>query len=184
MTLFVIGLIFILLFYSFEIFQPTEVLKFLSVTLSFLLFFLALFNVTYNTDWWAYEAAYQQDIFLNDIIFNFISDFFRNRGYDYTAVYKTYITIITIAIIFFASRFKASHTFIISSVFLIFMLMQISNQIRYYVSFTIYITSVYILLVRNNRIMFIILATLSVLFHFGIIPLYLFLAYYKNINFN
>jgi len=133
MTLFVIGLIFILLFYYFKIFQPTEVLKFLSVALSFLLFFLALFNVTYNTDWWAYEAAYQQDIFLNDIIFNFISDFFRNRGYDYTAVYKTYITIITIAIIFFASRFKASHTFIISSVFLIFNLMQISNQISYYI---------------------------------------------------
>ncbi len=182
MTLFVIGLIFISLFYYFKIFQPTEVLKFLSVALSFLLFFLALFNVTYNSDWWFYQSVYQQYIFKNYIIFNFISDFFRNRGYDYTAVYQTHITIITIAIIFFASRFKASHTFIISSVFLIFMLMQMSNQIRYYVSFTIYITSVYILLVRNNRLMFLVLASLSVLSHFGIIPLYLFLAYYYIIK--
>lgn len=179
---FLIGTILILFFYFFEIFRPFKVVKFISVSLSVLFFYILLFNVTYNTDWWAYQSGFEGVINIDDILFNIISDFFRNKGYDYFAVYKTQIAIMTVAFVYFASRFKSSNTFAISSIYLIFMLMQFSNQAPYFVAFSLYLVSLYSFIIQKSRLKFIILAFFSIISHFGIIPLYLFLVYYYIIK--
>ena len=136
------------------------------------------YNVTYNSDWDMYDAIFMGHTQSNDFLFNFISETFSAKGYDYSSVYKLHIFLIGVGFIYFASRNSYSNVFGIVTTYLLFQIVPVSNQIRYYVAFSFFLIAVYNLIVSRNRGLFIVFAFLSVLSHSAIFLMYPFLYFY------
>lgn len=181
MFLFLILLVTILLFYFFEIFRKNKIIKVVSPIFSILLFYLLLYNVTYNSDWDGYQFFYE-GASSGDILFDFLSPIFNNHGYEYRNLYQFYIILMGISFTYFASRFSLNNTFVIIIIYLVFMIVPLSNQISYYVAFALFLISTYQLIVLKNKIAFIVFCFISVISHNGIIPLYLFIAFFYLIK--
>jgi len=179
----IIAIIFIFLLYAFELFQSVKPIKIFSVLIGCFIFYALLFNVTDNNDWEIYKSVFDGYIQSNDFLFNFISDYFATRGYEYQVVYQFHILLMGICFVFFVTRFSSQNVFVVISLYLLFQLIPLSNQIRYFVAFSFFLISVYELVVSENKILFLLFATLSVLSHTGVILMYPFLYfYYKTSN--
>lgn len=157
--------------------------KFANVTFAAILFYLLLFNVTSNSDWQIYEHMFLVEN-QRDLLFYFITIFVKHLGYEYPVVYKIHITLIGCGLIFFISRFSKNYLLIILTIILMFFIVQISNQIRYYLAFALFINSIYFLIVQEKKKYFLLFAVLSILSHFSILLLYLFLFFYYKFNLN
>lgn len=172
-----IGFAFLYLFlvFYFEMYKQFSFVKFVSLLLGGSIFYVLLYNVTHNNDWDMYEAIYRGELEYGDLLFNFISQTFNDNGYDYQSVYKFHIFIIGVGIIYFASRNSYSNVFAIITTYLLFQLIPISNQIRYFVAFPFFLIAVYQLIVCKNKIIFIVLSVLSFLSHSAIFLMFPFL---------
>jgi hypothetical protein len=181
----IITTIFIFLLYGFELFKSVGIVKAFSVLLGFLIFYALLFTVTDNSDWEIYNSVFDGYRQSNDFIFNFICDFFSSHGYEYSAVYQFHILLMGIGFIYFISRFSIHGVFAVISIYLLLQLIPLSNQIRYFIAFPLFLISVYELIISKNKILFAIFTLLSFLSHAGIILMYPFLfIYYKTENEN
>ncbi len=145
-------------------------------------FYALLYNVTYNSDWDMYDAIFMGHTESNDFLFNFISQSFFSKGYDYSSVYKLHIFLISIGFFYFASRNTYSNVFGIITVYLLFQIVPVSNQIRYYVAFSFFLIAIYNLIVSKNRIVFFIFAILSFVSHSAILLMYPFIYIYYFTN--
>jgi len=175
---FFIAIILIVFTYIFEVFRYFTAGKIVSTFLGSFVFYLLLYNVTYNSDWDTYEAIYNGSKENSDFLFNLISEFYLARRYDYSFVYKTHILLMGTGFVYFASRFSYSNVFIVISTYLLFQLIPLSNQIRYYVAFAFFLISIYNLIVAKNKFGFAAFAILSLLSHAGTILMYPFLFFY------
>lgn len=178
---YILAFIFILLIYTFETFKGNVLIKVLSLLLGITIFYVLLYNVTYNSDWDAYYNTYYKVIERSDLLFNLISDIYLGWGYDYSSVYKLHVFLIGIGFFYFISRFSYSGIFGVISIYLLFQLIPVSNQIRYYVAFPLFLIAVYNLIVKQNKFNFVLFGILSVTSHLGILLMYPFIYfYYKN----
>jgi len=178
----IIVIVFLFLFYGFELFKSGIVLKLLSVLLGFIIFYVLLFYVTDNNDWESYTSIFNGYRQSRDFMFTLICDFFSSHGYDYSVVYQFHILLMGIVFIYFISRFTVKNVFTVISIYLLFQLIPLSNQIRYFIAFPFFLISAYELLILNNKILFALFALLSVLSHVGIILMYPFLIIYNHID--
>ncbi|MDO9254788.1 MAG: EpsG family protein [Bacteroidales bacterium] len=179
---YIVGFIIILQVYTFEIFKKNPLIKVLSLLLGSFVFYALLYNVTYNSDWDAYYNKYYQIAENSDILFNIISSFYLARGSDYSNVYHFHIVLIGIGFFYFASRFSYSGILTIISIYLLFQLVAVSNQIRYFVAFPLFLIAAYNLIVRQNKFFFFLWGILSVSSHLGIILMYPFIYFYYKIS--
>lgn len=183
MVLFIsITILYLALIYCFEIFQHYSINKMVSLLLGGFVFYLLLYNVTYNSDWDMYEAIFRGDTESGDFLFNFISQTFSGKGYDYESVYKLHIFIIGVGFIYFASRNSYSNVFGIIATYLLFQIVPVSNQIRYYVAFSFFLIAVYNLIVSKNKVLFLVFGILSLVSHSAIFLMYPFLYIYYTTN--
>lgn len=179
MILFIgLAVLYLAFIYCFEIFQDYSFSKITSLLLGGFVFYLLLYNVTYNSDWNMYDSIFMGHTQSNDFLFNLISSTFSDKGYDYSSVYKLHIFMIGFGIIYFVSRDSYSNVFGIITTYLLFQIVPVSNQIRYYVAFSFFLLAVYNLIVSRNRGLFIVFAFLSVLSHSTIFLMYPFLYFY------
>ena len=173
-----IAILFIFFIYSFEVFRNFTTAKLISTFGGALVFYLLLYNVTYNSDWDIYSTMFNNSASSNDFLFNFISKLFSARRLEYSSVYKFHIFLMGIGFIYFTSRFSYSSVFAVIITYLLFQLIPLSNQIRYYVAFSFYLISVYNLIVAKNVFGFTIFEVLSLLSHSGILLMYPFIYFY------
>lgn len=177
-----IAVFFIALVYVFEIFKDYSINKIFSLFLGVFVYYLLLYNVTYNSDWDMYESFFLGHAQSNDFLFNFISESFSARGYDYESVYKLHIVLMGFCFFYFANRNSYSNVFAIIATYLLFQLVPVSNQIRYFLAFSFFLTAVYNLIVARNRIVFLLFCILSLVSHSGIFLMYPFLYFYYFVN--
>ncbi len=173
-----ITVLYLAFIYSFELFKDYFFSKLTSLLLGIFIFYALLYNVTYNSDWNMYNAIFMGHTQSNDFLFNFISGTFSDKGYDYSSVYKLHIFLIGVGVIYFVSRNSYSNVFGIITTYLLFQIVPVSNQIRYYVAFFFFLIAVYNLIVSRNKGLFIVFAFLSVLSHSAIFLMYPFLYFY------
>lgn len=160
----------------------SKLLSLLSISLGALVFYLFLFNVTYNTDWDNYESIFYGSSDVNDFMFNYLSNIFYINRLDYSKLYQLHIVLMGLGFIYFASRFGYSAVLSVISIYLMFQLIPLSNQIRYYVAFAFFLIAAYNFIVSKKYIVFGIFAILSYLSHSGILSMYPFLYFYYVIN--
>lgn len=183
MILFIgIAVLYLAFIYGFELFQDYTASKTTSLLLGGFVFYLLLYNVTYNSDWDMYDAIFMGHTQSNDFLFNFISETFSAKGYDYSSVYKLHIFLIGVGFIYFASRNSYSNVFGIVTTYLLFQIVPVSNQIRYYVAFSFFLIAVYNLIVSKNKVLFVVFGLVSFLSHSAILLMYPFLYFYYTTN--
>jgi hypothetical protein len=136
-----------------------------------------LFNVTTNNDWDIYESMFKGDIISNDLLFEIVSDYFTSRGEDFQAVYKFHILLMSIGFFFFISKFSKHIVFVTISLYVLFQIIPLSNQIRYFVAFSFFLLSAYEFVVKKNYITFLLFALISVFSHRGILLMFPFLYF-------
>ncbi|MEA4839384.1 MAG: EpsG family protein [Bacteroidales bacterium] len=175
-------LLFVCLLYSFEIFKHYSITKIISAFLGIIIFYLLLFNVTYNHDWNQYTSIYNGYIKSKDLLFGLLSNLFSNLGYKYVYLYRFHIFCIGLGLIYFISRFSFSYVFSVLSIYLLFQVVPLSNQIRYFLAFSFFLISVYSLICKQNKLGFIFGLILAVASHMGILLMYPFLYFYYKID--
>ena len=153
-----------------------------SILFGALVFYLFLFNVTYNSDWDNYESMFYGSLESNDFLFNFLSNIFFLNRLDYSYLYQLHIVLMGLGFIYFVSRFNYSGVFSAISIYLIFQLIPLSNQIRFYVAFAFFLIAVYNFIITKNYLIFAVFATISYLSHSGILSMYPFLYLFYRIN--
>ncbi|PXY41989.1 hypothetical protein DMB65_05330 [Flavobacterium cheongpyeongense] len=177
-----ITFLYVIFIYWFEIFQYLLINKLASLCLGGIIFYLLLYNVTYNSDWDMYDAIYMGHTESSDFLFNFISKIFSEKGYDYSSVYKLHIFLIGVGFIYFASRNSFSNVFGIITTYLIFQIVPVSNQIRYYVAFSFFLIAIYNLIVLKNKLVFFVFGVLALISHSAIILMSPFIYFYYTNN--
>ena len=183
MTLILYSLVFILiLLYFFLGSGNKKLFNVLSALLGALVFYLFLFNVTYNSDWDNYESIFYGTSDVNDFLFNYLSNIFFVNRLDYSKLYQLHIVLMGLGFIYFASRFSYSAVFSIISIYLMFQLIPLSNQIRYYVAFSFFLIAAYNFIVTKNYIVFVVFAIISYLSHSGILSMYPFIYFFYAIK--
>ena len=175
---FSLAVLYLVFIYCFELFQDYSIIKTSSLLLGSIVFYILLYNVTYNSDWEMYEAIFRGETESNDFLFNFISQSFSDRGYDYVSVYKLHIFLMGVGFIYFASRNNYSNVFGVISTYLLFQIIPVSNQIRYYVAFPFFLIAIYNLIVSKNRVVFFVFGILSIISHSAILLMYPFIYIY------
>ena len=183
MILILYSLLFILILsYFFLSSGNKKLFNILSAFLGALVFYLFLFNVTNNTDWDNYESIFYGTSDVNDFLFNYLSNIFFMNKLDYSKLYQLHIILMGIGFIYFASRFSYSAVFSIISIYLMFQIIPLSNQIRYYVAFAFFLIAAYNFIITKNYIVFVVFATISYLSHSGVLSMFPFIYFFYSIK--
>ena len=177
-------LLFVCLLYSFEIFKNYSITKIISTFLGIFIFYFLLFNVTYNHDWNQYTSIYNDYLRSKDLLFGLLSSLFSSLGYEYVYLYRFHIFCIGFGLIYFISRFSFFYVFSAISIYLLFQIVPLCNQIRYFLAFSFFLISVYNLICKQNKLGFILGLILAIASHIGIFLMYPFLYFYYKIDTN
>ncbi|MFA9392679.1 MAG: EpsG family protein [Prolixibacteraceae bacterium] len=161
----------IILLYQIEVFSKLKTVKTFFLLLSILIFFVSLYYITNNSDWLIYEAMFHNNFTKSDILFNTLSEFYRGHGYSYISVYRVHIILIGLGFFYFLKSTNNRNFFVTILIYLIFQLVPISNQIRFYLAFSFFLVSIIQLYLKNNRTLYIIFTLLSLSSHLGILLL-------------
>ncbi|MBP1676324.1 MAG: hypothetical protein H6Q20_883 [Bacteroidetes bacterium] len=170
------------LLYYFNISRESPFLNIQSVALAVILFLVLFLEVTKNNDWINYTSVFNQKIESSDYLFGILSHFLRDYGYSFSFLYKIHIIIMAVLFVYFASRFRKSDTFIIICIYAILQFVPLSNQIRFYVAFALFLTASYELIVAKNKIIFGIFTCFSVMSHLTIILMFPFIFMFYRYN--
>lgn len=160
--------------------QDKIVATFFNLILILLSLFLTI-GITYNSDWNMYYYLFKLEHFKTDFMFTLLTKIFKGFGLTYEELFIFHIISIIFLFFFLITRFTRNYVY----VFLIYFLLDyvhFTNQIRYYIGFPIMIMGLYYLLHKKNYILGICLATLSILFHNGLVVLFLFIPSFLLIN--
>jgi hypothetical protein len=183
-ALITIVIVCILLTYIFEIFKQKYLVKFLILIIGVFLFLFLLFDVTSNSDWHVYESIYNGYTKSNDYLFNLMSELFSTKGYEYNILYQFHILLMGFGFVYFISRFSYSKVFTVITYYLLFQVVPLSNQIRYYVAFAFFLMAAYNLIIKKRIAIFVILAIISILSHSAILLMYPFIYLYYKVDHN
>jgi hypothetical protein len=145
--------------------------------LCFCLYWFVFGGITETTDWFGYEYIFENDEFPIDFTFRFLSSQIKLLGLNYIDLYQFHVFLTGALLIFFISRFT-SNIFFVSTFLILILFIPLANQIRFFLSLSLFINAVYFLCIKRNKFLFLFIGTLSVLTHIGIIPLLLFCKIY------
>jgi len=157
----------------FQRFKKNDNTIFLNSITGLVIFYISLLFITNNVDWEGYELMFEDLIVSQDLLFRVISDCFQKIGYNYTEVYRLHILLIGIFFLLFVSKFTEDRLFVLVSI-LIVLFVPLSNQIRYYLAFALFLGYSYYLIIKKRWFISIVFAILSILSHKGIILLLFF----------
>ena len=139
----------------------------------FIIFFL---RIRYSQDWDAYELMFDQ--YVNTDIFSlWIAQLCRTLGFGFVSFYQIHLSLAFLLYYVLISRFNRN-VFIIYLCLLLINYVQFANQLRYFISFPLFVYASYLLFCKNNKKAYILLL-ISPIIHIGILSLYIFLPAYK-----
>lgn len=141
------------------------------------MYFIVFGGITETTDWSGYELIFENDEFPIDFTFRFLSTQTKLLGLNFIDLYQFHVFWTGALLIFFISRFT-SNIFFVMSFLIIILFIPLANQIRFFLSLSLFINAIYFLCIKRNKFLFWILATLSVLTHIAIVPLLMFCKLY------
>lgn len=144
---------------------------------SFSLYWFAFGGVTDTTDWNGYLYIYENEEFSIDFIFRFLSVQTKLLGLNYIHLYQFHVLLTGALLTFFISRFT-SNIFFISTFVILILFIPLANQIRFFLSLSLFLNAIYFLCVKKKKVLFLIIGLVSVLSHIGITPLFLFIPIY------
>ena len=145
--------------------------------LCFCLYWFVFGGVTETTDWSGYEFIFENDEFPIDFTFRFLSSQTKLLGLKYIDLYQFHVFLTGALLIFFISRFT-SNIFFVTTFLILILFIPLANQIRFFLSLSLFINAIYFLCIKRNKSLFLFLATLSVLTHIAIVPLLMFCKLY------
>lgn len=165
------------------IFSKKQLKKDAKGSLALVIFCLLLFGIRYTDDWAGYYHFFNNPEASPDLLFKYLSVFYKSIGLSYIDLFQLHILIIGFCISYFITRFSPYPLIVLFCVILI-KFIPIVNQIRFYSAFGIFLMSIYSLIVSKRRRMAIFLMFLSIISHLAISPLFiLFLIYPKLKNY-
>jgi len=145
----------------------------LGIIFSIILFYSIFLGVTDTTDWKGYEYIFQNKEMPIDFLFRYLSYKGDEFNFGFKLIYQLHIILIGVMLIHFISKFNSNIFFIVSFILLI-LFVPLANQIRYFLALALYLNAIYYYCVKEKYFLFFFIATLSILSHIAIIPLYLF----------
>lgn len=178
----VLALLFVALVFTLEFSKRFALAKVISLILGSAVFYIVLYNVSSNTDWQGYEFMFDGELEGTDVLFNTMVVYAKAVGLKYDFIYKTHIVLMGIGFMYFITRFSWAMIFAVISTYLLFQIVPVSNQIRYYLAFSCTLIALYSYVVDKNTFNFILFAIISVLSHTGILLIYPFLLIYQRVN--
>lgn len=142
-------------------------------------FLLLTINISYTADWHNYEKIfYDTEIETKDFFIKFISSQLRELGFNYNAVYQFHIIWIAILYTYFTRKFLRNPLILVLC-FLLMTYVPLTNQIRYFLAFSLYLLSIHSFYYKKYN-SFIFFAFLALINHIGILPLYLILLFIRK----
>lgn len=145
--------------------------------LCFALYWFVFGGITNSTDWLGYEHIFENDDFTIDFTFRFLSTQAKLFGLSYINLYQLHVFFTGGLIIYFISRFT-SKIFLVTTFLILILFIPLANQIRFFLSLSLFINAAYFLCIKKNILLFLITSTLSVITHIAILPLFLFCNLY------
>lgn len=166
-----------------EFIKKDALLKYIGITCAVLLLYMALYGVLHNGDWDAHKLIFLGEMeYPNAYFFSFVSSIFNALGYGFVSVYRFHIILIACGLILFVTKFQRSYIFPCIFIYLVFQIVPLSNQIRYYVAFFLFLNAIANLIVLRKIPSFYIYSILAISSHLGILLMYPFLYFYYNIK--
>ncbi|WP_065219912.1 MULTISPECIES: EpsG family protein [Butyricimonas] len=142
------------------------------------IFVLAYWGINYMSDWEGYEHFFYYPEKSRDVLYAFLSEIFKDKGYSFTDLYKFHILLISFSYICLFKSLKINPILIVL-VSLAFNYVAIGNQIRYYLAFPLTLYA-FLRWVKKEYIFAIILLIISVLEHKSAIILFSVLAIFRK----
>jgi hypothetical protein len=134
-------------------------------------------------DWSGYEAMFYGKIDIPDLMFNWLSELFHRFNWEFRSLYQIHIILTALFYALFISRFF-KNGYLILFFIIVTNYVAMGNQIRYFLSFSIFLNALYYLYLKRY-IIHILLMMLAILSHSTICFLfsvvYLFLIFRKII---
>lgn len=168
--------------FSYEYFKILKFGSFISLVFGALIYYLLLYNVTFNNDWNVYEALFRGEVKSRDYLFIFISYMFYSNGLTFNDVYKLYVVLIGVGFFLFIKNFTLNAFFSIISIYLLIQLIPLSNQIRYYLAFALFLMSTYSLMIEKSKSKFVLYMLFSIMSHSGVVVLFTFIYFFYKIS--
>lgn len=157
--------------------KVTKVRLFWQSFFAFIVFVLAYWGVTYTSDWEGYLFFFNNSEISRDPMFAFLSEFFKNRGYTFTDLYKFHIILISFSYIYIFKSTRVNPLLLIF-ISIVFNYVAIGNQIRFYLAFPLILLAFWGL-VTKRYIFTAILFTIAILEHKSVIILFVVLVVFK-----
>ncbi len=171
-------LLFLIITFLFQISNRDSVNKFIQIVIVLSIFFLFSLEIKMSADWDAYVLLFENKEAKVDPIFRYLSTIFKGFGYKFEQLYQFHIIIISLIFINFVRKVN-NNIFFVFGAYIILYFVPITNQIRYYLAFALFLNACYYLYVDKKIKLSIILFILSILSHSAISLLFLFLILNK-----
>lgn len=148
-----------------------------SYIFAIIIFALAYWGITTNSDWTAYETWYSGGGTGVDKAFAYLSLWFNNHGLSYRMLYRFHIILMAVLNILLFRKLRVNPVLFVI-VMLLFNYVALGNQIRYYVGFPLALLSVSCFLEKRYAIS-VLLGILGYFFHSSLLLLFAcFFCYY------
>lgn len=171
-------LFFILMAFLFQISKRNNLNKLVQSFLILSLFWIFSIEIKSSADWDAYVLLFENKGANIDFFFKFLSSAFKNIGLQFEQLYQFHIILISLLFINFIRKVNNS-IFLVFGIYAILYFVPITNQIRYYLAFSLFLNGCYYLYVDKKNKLSLVVFTLAVLSHSAILGLLLFVVLNK-----
>lgn len=155
--------------FSFTFLNKTKTSIRVGNILGFFFFCVILLPVEYNADWDIYQILFDNPQISFDITFSFLAKFFKTYNLSYRYLYITHVLLISLLFSLYSYSIKVTNGFFILLTYIILMYISLTNQIRYYLAFPLFLISTYYLIIAKDKIKFFITLLLAISSHIVIV---------------
>ena len=144
--------------------------------IAFIIFCLAFWGIRYTSDWEAYETFFFDSSLSRDVAFKYLANWFVRMGLEYIDLFRLHIVII--ACLFAAlSNILRINPIVCVLLLLLLNYVAMGNQIRFFIAWPLAVISFYYYVCKGSKTYCVILAIISVLFHFSTLILHVLLLW-------
>lgn len=145
--------------------------------ITYILIILICGKVAYTPDWSGYEFSLENNSRM-EFFFKIISDFALKKGFTYEDVHLFYVSIYTIFLLWLISIFN-KNLFVISFLYLFFVFLFYTTQIRFFMGYYAGILALYYFLQDRKLILSLALFLFAILNHSSLIILLLYIPLFS-----
>lgn len=159
----------------FIISKRNNYIQYIQLIIIISLFFSITLGIKYTADWNAYELLYNDANPKIDFGYAYLSKLFKEFGLKFHHLYQFHIILSTLFLLNFIKKFS-NNIFLIFVFFSFICFIPFINQIRYFLSLTIFFNACYYFYIKRNKSLSIFLFVISFICHSSIVLLLLFLV--------